>query len=128
MLILPITQKDTGRARTRGNLGIKLSDKVARGRAGRITAMITVVGPRAHIAILRLKIKICELCLFEIHFLQNFIFSNHRVISERIYVKCSNTTGSNPLVRCHGSGLENSKIFRIHNYHNLLHPYGAKNP
>ena len=38
--------KNASRARTRGNLGITLSNKVARGRARRITVMITVAGAR----------------------------------------------------------------------------------
>ena len=43
---VPFTQKDTGSARARGNLGITLSDKVARGRARQIIVMITVSGER----------------------------------------------------------------------------------
>ena len=35
----PVTQKDTGRARARGNIGITISDKVARGRARGINNM-----------------------------------------------------------------------------------------
>ena len=56
----PFTQKDTVSARARGNIGITKSDKVARGRARRVSVLDHSRGcARAHIANLRLKIKIC---------------------------------------------------------------------